>query len=422
MANTPIAGPEPALVDWNGSLSFLDSIGDWSGSRKGSPEVCYDPPVHETPSPIWIDRPARVPELAARCTGVGACALDTEADSLHSYFHKVCLLQVSVDGRHYVLDPLALGAGGLAPLFGVLADPGVTVLMHGADYDLRVLDRDYGARIAALQDTQVMAQLLGEPKTGLAALLAAELGVELDKRHQRADWGRRPLSSSMLAYAACDTAYLDALADRLRTRLTELGRWPWAEEEFRRLERVRHVPQAEDPLAFERIKGARALRGEARDRLFSLHRWRESIARQRDVPPFKVIGNREILALATAPPGDLQALGGVSGVGPRLVRRWGRELLAMLTQPGPAPALVRSQRPEPPPPAVRRRVTRLLAARDAVAGQLGIEPGLLCPRSVVEAIADRSGEGRLTGELERGGLEGWRLDVLREAFAVALNE
>ena len=259
-------------------MFLFDSIVRARGSCKGSTGLCYDPPVPEMPSPIWVDRPHPVRELAEQCRSTGRCALDTEADSLHSYFHKVCLVQVSVGGSHYVVDPLAVGAAGLAPLFEVLADPALSVLMHGADYDIRVLDRDYGARIAGLEDTQVMAQMLGEPKTGLAALLAAELDVGLDKRYQRADWGQRPLSASMLAYAAADTAFLGNLAERLRARLVDLGRWCWAEEDFLRLERVRHVPQAEDPLAFEKIKGARVLRGEARDRLFSLHGWRETIA------------------------------------------------------------------------------------------------------------------------------------------------
>ena len=252
----------------------------------------------ETLEPRWIDTPGGVREVAEAVRQVGRMAVDTEADSLHSYFHKTCLIQVSVNGRHFLIDPLALERSAMAPLLEALADPGIPVLMHGADYDVRVLDRDLGARIHGLEDTQVMAQLLGEPRTGLAALLEKELGLELDKRYQRADWGRRPLSRPMLAYAAADTAFLEALNERLRSRLEALGRWSWAEEEFRRLEAVRHTPAEPDPLAFERIKGVRRLRGGARDRAHALWAWRDAEARRLNVPPFKVLGNRQLLELA----------------------------------------------------------------------------------------------------------------------------
>ena len=153
----------------------------------------------EVPRPIWIESAEGLRAVAERCAAVGCIALDTEADSMHSYFHKVCLVQVTAERHHAVIDPLALAARDLEPLWKVVGDPAVKVLMHGADYDIRVLDRDYGAQVRGLEDTQVMAQLLGEPKTGLAALLEQELGVRLDKKHQRAEWGRRPLPRSRAA-------------------------------------------------------------------------------------------------------------------------------------------------------------------------------------------------------------------------------
>ena len=210
--------------------------------------------------PVWIDTAEGVREAAELCAANGSFALDTEADSMHSYFHKVCLIQVTAAGQHLVIDPLALEPSNLAPLWKVVGDPSTPVLMHGADYDVRILDRDYGARVRGLQDTQIIAQFLGEEKTGLAALLDKELDVRLDKRYQRADWGRRPLKAAQLAYAAADTAYLRDLTGLLRGRLEELGRWGWAEEEFRTLEGVRHATVAPDPVEFERLKGARSPR------------------------------------------------------------------------------------------------------------------------------------------------------------------
>ncbi len=368
--------------------------------------------------PRWIDTPDGVREVAEAVRRAGRMALDTEADSLHSYFHKTCLIQVTAAGRHFLVDPLALDRNDLAPLVEVVADPGIPTLMHGADYDVRVLDRDLGARIRGLEDTQIMAQLLGEPRTGLAALLEKELGVRLDKRHQRADWGRRPLPAGMLAYAAADTAHLEALNGRLRRRLERLGRWAWAEEEFRRLEAVRYERPEPDPLAFERIKGVRRLRGPARDRAHALWAWRDREARRLDVPPFKILGNRQLPALAEEPPRDLDGLAGVEGLGPRFVRRWGSAVLSVLEQPEPAPARVRGGGPRRIELSTEqaRRLKALAAARDEAASGLGIEPGLLCPRAVLEALA-------ACPDTDPGtcGLSGWRLAVLGERFRAILG-
>jgi ribonuclease D len=372
--------------------------------------------------PLWIDTPQEVREAAERCSGASRIALDTEADSMHSYFHKVCLIQVSANSHHMVIDPLALEPGDLEPLWEMVGNPDVPVLMHGADYDIRILDRDYGVRVAGLQDTQIMAQLLGEEKTGLAALLEKELGVHLDKKFQRADWGRRPLNPDQLAYAAADTAHLGDLADRLRARLEELERWTWVEEEFRKLEKVRHTVADLDPLAFERIKGARSLRGAARDRLFSLHEWRDRQARNRDIPPFKILGNKPLLAMAETPPSTLQEFGQVEGVGPRAVRRWGRDLLRLVDRPRRAPKRVRTPRQPTPDASERRQLKRLLAARDARAEALGIQAGLLCPRGVAESVASHRPPCRRTRDLEQAGLEGWRLETLGDDFLRAIAE
>ncbi len=372
--------------------------------------------------PQWIDTANGVREAARTCAAAKRIALDTEADSMHSYFHKVCLIQVSANGHHMVIDPLAVEPGDLRPLWKVVGDPAVPVLMHGADYDVRILDRDYGVRIAGLQDTQIMAQLLGEEKTGLSALLEKELGVKLDKKHQRADWGRRPLRAEQLAYAAADTAHLGQLVDRFRARLVELGRWGWAVEEFRKLEGVRHNPVEPDPRAFERIKGARRLRGAARDRLFSLYEWRDHQARSQDVPPFKILGNTVLLAMAETAPSELEELGKIDGVGPRAVRRWGRDLVRLLQDPRPAPRWQRAPRQPTPEAAVRHRLKRLLAFRDATAVSLAIQPGLLCPKVLADSVAQREAVFAKRHDLADAGLDGWRLDVLGDGFLAALKE
>jgi ribonuclease D len=358
-------------------------------------------------------------QVASVCAAEGRFAVDSEADSLHSYFHKVCLVQVSAGNTHWVIDPLAVSADDLKPLWRVLADPMHTVVMHGADYDIRVFDRDYAARVRGLEDTQIMAQLLGEEKTGLAALLENEFGLTLDKKHQRADWGRRPLPRDLLAYAVADTAHLVRLADRLRSRLDDLGRWTWAVEEFGRLEEVRYEPPSEDPLAFERLKGARSLRGGDRDRLSALHGWREGEARRRDLPPFKVLGNRSLLELAVQNPSSMEELVEVPGLGRRFARKWGRRVLRVLAEPRPAPPRPSRGSVQRPPAETRDRIKSMVEVRDRVAEELGLKPGLVAPRALVQCLAEAppTPEG-----LTAAGLVGWRRDLLAERFIVALGD
>ena len=194
----------------------------------------------------------------ARVAAQPVVALDTEADSLHSYFDKVCLIQMSIPGEDLIIDPLCKIRSG-----EVRRDPrriaSIVKILHGADYDLRILNRDFGFTIANLIDTMVCSQLLGYEAFGLAALLERHFGFKVDKKHQRADWAMRPLPPDMLDYAATDTRHLIALADRLRDELTALGRWEWAVEEFARLEQIRFNEKDADEEPFRRLKGLGAL-------------------------------------------------------------------------------------------------------------------------------------------------------------------
>ena len=377
-------------------------------------EATSIPPLPATvPPPPLLRQPDEVAHWCREAAACGLVALDTEADSFHSYFHKLCLIQLSFGGRSVLLDPLALGREGLAPLAGLTADPGVVKVLHGADYDLRLLDRDLGARARSLRDTQLAAQLLGESQTGLAALLAKELGVTLDKSLQRADWSVRPLTPELLAYAAADTSHLERLAERLGARLAALGRSAWWEEECRELEAVRWQPPAREELAFERLKGARRLRGAARDRIAALHGWREQLAAGSDVAPFRVLGGDALLAIAERAPATLEELAKVPGVGAGTVRRFGPDLLRLVATAPPAPPPAPREY-HPPDRERERRVKELRAARDAVAAALAVDPGVLAPRAALEAVAD----GRPASPAAVGACLGrrWRTEVLAEAL------
>ena len=355
-----------------------------------------------------------------RDAAAGPVALDVEADSLHHYAEKVCLVQLSFPGTDALIDPLA--GLDLAPMGRLLADPAVRKVLHGADYDLRVLHRDFGFEMRGLTDTMIAARLAGERAFGLAALLDKHFGVLLDKRHQRADWSVRPLPPEMAAYAVLDTRHLLDLAAILEERLTALGRWAWAEEEFRRLEAVRWTGDAADPEAWRRVKGTSGLDRRALAAVRELHAWRDGRARRRDVPPFKILRDEVLVVLATASPEDERGLAATAGL-PRALASGppARDLLGTLVR---ARALPDSELPEVrrgvrvrPSPEFEARVRVLAEARDRMADALDLEPSLVAPRGGLEAVVRREEEGvPLAEALEVPELRAWQVALLRDAL------
>jgi ribonuclease D len=349
-------------------------------------------------------------------------AVDTEAASFHKYVDRVYLVQLSSRTRTAIVDPLAVG--NLSPVGALLADPAVEKVFHDADYDLRILDRDYGFRAARLFDTRVAAQLLGEPAIGLGSLLEKHLGVKLSKTHQKDDWSQRPLPPAMLAYAADDTRHLPRLRDLLHEQLAARGRLAWAQEEFLRLEQLHWTGPADgDEEAYLRVKGAKGLRPRELAAFRELHAWREAVAQREDKAPFRIIGNDPLLAVSRALPETADALGKVAGLPASLARRYGPTLLdavhrARALPEAELPRLVRPPR-GPKDPKFDERVEKLKTARNRVAAELGLDPGVLCGRSTLEAVAraaprDRAGLAAV-GELRR-----WQFDVLGDALLAAL--
>ena len=361
--------------------------------------------------------------LVTRLAGEPLLALDTEAASFHRYHDRVYLLQISSRSETAVVDPLAVGT--LAPLAGAVADRGVEVVFHDADYDLRLLDREYGFRATSVFDTRIAAQLLNEPGIGLAALLEKYFGVRLDKRFQRADWSARPLSPAMLEYAAADTRHLPGLRDILRERLQERGRLSWAEEEFSLLEQIRGGAADGSEPGWLRLKGAKALRPRELAILREVWEWRESVAQRNDRATFRVLNNEPMFLMARQPPADLAALKTVPGIGGAQVERFGRELLAAVRRGVELPEheLPRVERPQrrPPDPAFEARLERLKAARNRMALDYDLAPGVLCPNGTLEAIARV--QPHTTEELARiGELRRWQLRELGEELLKAVAE
>jgi ribonuclease D len=342
-------------------------------------------------------------------------AVDTEADSFYHYFDKTCLVQVATRKEIFLIDPLALGGPEeLQPMAAMFASPEIRTIFHAAEYDLYVLKRDCGFEFAGLFDTMVSAQLLGYPAVGLSALVERHFGIKLPKDEQRSDWSQRPLKDTQLTYAAADVTHLITLTERLERELRKAKRLSWAQEEFENLCRRQWPERIFDRLGYLRIKGARNLEPIPLSVLRELYLVRDKRAREIDRPPFKVLGNRTLLEIATLQPKSEKALGSIKGVTDLILRRFGREVLAAVERGakkshGPIPKA--SSAPGASPRrrldrATERRVLQLKRWRTVAAKETALDPGVLCPNAVLEAIAWRNPSE--PADLEGvAGVKGW---------------
>ncbi|MEM7415040.1 MAG: HRDC domain-containing protein [Gemmatimonadota bacterium] len=369
---------------------------------------------------IHVESPEQSVGLIEALRSSDRIALDCEAAGFHRYSDRLCLVQITASGGTWILDPLAFDVTEL--LKETLEDPAIPVVMHGADFDLRLLSRDLGIRLRGLIDTQIQAALSGEEGLGLAALLEARLSVTLSKKYQRADWADRPLTDGMLAYAANDTVHLEALTDLLAEELEGLGRSSWAEEEFRALEGVAddaaEPEEPSDPVL--RVKGAKDLNPREVTALRVALEWRDEIARQRDRATFRVIGDPPLIETVLRSPRRAEELVDIRGFPKALARERGKELLRRIREVAELPddQLVPYPRgirrgPGRPPPELEEAVDRLKAIRNTAAEELGLPRGTVLANAVLLNVAREA--PKTTDELIAvDGMRRWKAAVVGE--------
>lgn len=314
------------------------------------------------------------------------CAIDTEADSLHRYRESLCLVQFADRGESVLIDPLAIK--DLEPLGDFLAAS--TVWMHGADYDMTMFKREFGRLPAVVYDTQIGARLLGARRFGLGDLVKEYFGVELSKTSQKADWGKRPLSSKMIEYALNDVYYLLDMGDMIVTRLRDLGRHDWFEEScVAARQKVLDRDDTKDEMW--RIQGSGKLDRRGLACLRELWQWRDAEAKAWDRPSFMVLPNRQLLEWSH----DLSS--GKSITLPNHFRP--DRIKRFKTTVARVEALKEADWPERPSTKRRkrdrdfdRRLDALLADRDRAAAKFHIEGSLIAPRAVLESIAAKDDE------------------------------
>jgi ribonuclease D len=304
---------------------------------------------------------------------------------MHAYRERVCLIQISIPSDDFIIDPLApLDLSGLGDL---IAEPGVEKVFHAAEYDLTLLKRQFNWNLNNLFDTMWAARILGYSHYGLASLLKDLYQVQLNKRYQKSDWCRRPLSLAQRIYAQLDTHYLLRLRDHFAAELQQAGRLEEALETFAAQTRVKPNNAEFDPDSFWSINGVQDLSPRQRAVLKALSCYRDQEARSRDKPHFKVFSNRTMLELAQMSPTNVEQLRQVHGMTSGQTRRLGKKILTTIQAGKQAPLPTRPKRQRRPPDQVLSRYDRLHRWRKERAKARGVESDVILSRDALWELA-----------------------------------
>jgi ribonuclease D len=374
-------------------------------------------------------------DLKSLCTKLSreeVLAVDTEADSLYHYFSKICLIQISTNRNAFVIDPLAIKT--MDPLRPLLANRKIKKVFHGADYDVRSLFHDFAMKVNNLFDTMVASQFIGENEPALAAVVKKRFGDILDKKYQRANWSKRPLTHEMMLYAARDTAYLIRLYRELQEELRARGRLSWVQEEceilsrdFRAGDNTADSTLTERPPLFKRFKGAGKMAPRDLAVLENILLFRENIAMEQDRPPFRLFSNRLIDDLVRVKPTHRAALKKIQHLPADFLRRYADGALEAIQKGFEVPEERLPSYPKarrhPQVPEKQARLKRLKRWRGLKAKELEIQAGLICNNVLLDVLAQDSPRS-VHGLKAIPGMKVWQrktfgpeiIKVLHEAF------
>ncbi len=368
-----------------------------------------------------IDTQKELEALADRLMEHAAVSVDLEADSMYHYREKVCLIQIGSAEGIWVVDPLKIDH--LDPLKPFFADGSIQKVFHGSDYDVRSLYRDFGIEINNLFDTQLASMFLGKHETSLEAVIKKRFHVQLDKKYQRKDWSKRPLPAEMFAYAAGDVHYLIPLAEMLKNELEDAGRASWVAEECRLLSQVRPPDNPAGPL-FLKIKGAGRLRSRSLAVLESLLVLRDTVACEKDRPVFKVFSGDPLLKLSVARPVTVRRLEKLGIFSSKQIQMFGKQITAAICralemEEAQLPVYPRKKNPRMKPE-VPARVTKLKIWRERKARDLGLDPGLICNKTLITALAvEHPGNSRDFKKIDK--MKDWQIRTFGGELLTLLN-
>jgi len=366
----------------------------------------------------YIDQAADLKAAARQLAKTNAIAFDLEADSMYHFREKVCLIQIATHKETLVIDPLKIE--DLSPLKPVMANRRIRKVLHGADYDIRSMYRDFGIEVNNLFDTEMASRFLGIRESGLDAVLQERFGVRLDKKFQRKDWSKRPLPEAMMDYAAGDVHHLLPLSAIIEKELRTKGRLAWVREECDLLSQVR-APEPNNMPLFLNFKGAGRLKPRHLAALESLLQVRRKLAKAKDRPLFKVFSNKSLLTLATTMPTTIRAMEKCEALSQKQIKLHGETLLKALLAARDLPEEklpVYPRKRSPRLPAhVPERVVELKKWRDQKAAALDLDPGLMLNKALMQAIAIRHPQRRADLEsipdLHRWRIKAFGSDIVR---------
>ena len=315
-------------------------------------------------------------------------AVDVEADSMYHFKEKVCLIQLATKKKHVVIDPLQIQ--DLSSLKSLFSNNDIKKIFHGADFDVRSLYRDFNIKIKNLFDTQLACMFLGIRETSLDAVLKKRFKISLNKKYRKKDWSKRPLPEDMIEYAVKDTTYLIKLADILDKELKKNGRSSWVHEECEILSKVRPALLNSEPL-FMKFKGAGKLNPESLAVLEALLQFRLSVAEKKDKPLFKIIGNNSLMKIVKEKPANLRRLEKTKALSQKQIEMYGDAIVRAVNNSLMLPAAdqpVYPRRKAPVlPPEVPLRAKAVKRWRDSKAKELGLDPSIVCNKSIINSIA-----------------------------------
>ncbi len=344
-------------------------------------------PFNMNPKYELIDTPEGLERLVCNLGGLNVMAVDLEADSMYHFQDQVCLIQLAINGKIYIIDPIKLGSIELLePYF---LDPRIRKIFHGADYDIRSLFRDFDIVIHNLFDTELACRFLGIQQSGLDAVIQTFFQVKLEKKYQKKDWSKRPLPPDMINYAAKDVEYLLQLSEILEQKLIQKNRLSWVEEECRLLSKVRPNTNHDAPL-FLNFRGAGKLKPRELAILEEVLIWRRETARKKDRPLFKIIGNHNILKLVHKLPRSKDELVESKTLSTKQLHMFGHQLIEAVERGLNAPEDDLPVYPRGRAPRISetasRKVSRLKNWKEAKAEKLSIDPALILNKTQIMEI------------------------------------
>ena len=333
-----------------------------------------------------ITKPSGLKRLARILSDQPILAVDTESNSLFAYHEQVCLIQFSTRDADYLVDPLALA--DLSLLKPIFADRHIHKVFHAAEYDLLCMKRDFGFVFTNLFDTMLAARILGRKEVGLGSILETDFNLQVDKRHQRANWGQRPLPDYLLDYARQDTHYLIPLQQMFERQLDEKGLLPLAQEDFNRLCRVEANPENGKTDCW-RVNGVHQLSPQQIAVLQELCLYRDEVARIRNRPLFKVISDSTLVAIAGTCPRNENELKALPGMTHHQLNRHAKALLQAV-QRGLKAKPIHPPRNIRPDDRYLARVEALKQWRKQKARELEVESDIVLPRDLLHQLASRN--------------------------------